>query len=162
MERLWLRHYPPGVPAEIDPSRYSSLAAMLEEGFKTHSEREACVCMGKVLTYGELDEASHAFAAWLQSRGLKRGARVAIMMPNVLQYPVAIAGILRAGLTVVTINPLYTHRELEYQLRDSGAEAILVLENFADKVQEVIGQTPLKHIIIASLGDMLGMVKGAI
>ncbi len=131
MERLWLRHYPPGVPAEIDTSRYPSLVAMLEEGFKTYADREACVCMGKALTYGELDEASRALAGWLQSRGLKRGARVAIMMPNVLQYPVAIAAILRAGCTVVNVNPLYKPRELEFQLSDAGAEAIFVLENFA-------------------------------
>ena len=106
MERLWLRQYPPGVPADIDTSRCPSLVAMFEEGFNTFAAREACVCMGKSLSYGELDEISRAFAAWLQSRGLKRGARVAIMMPNVLQYPVAIAGILRAGCTVVNVNPL--------------------------------------------------------
>jgi long-chain acyl-CoA synthetase len=162
MERLWLRHYPPGVPAEIDPSRYSSLTAMLEEGFKTHSEREACVCMGKVLTYGELDEASRAFAAWLQSRGLKRGARVAIMMPNVLQYPVAIAAILRAGCTVMNVNPLYKPRELEFQLADSGAEAIIVLENFAAVLQQALSTTQVKHIVVASMGDMLGRVKGSL
>src|SRR5262249_2650316 len=128
MERLWLRQYPPGVPAEIDPSRYPSLVAMFEEGFRTFATREACICMGKSLTYGELDQASRALAAWLQNRGLTRGARVAIMMPNVMQYPVAIAGILRAGCTVVNVNPLYKPRELEFQLNDSGAEAIIVLE----------------------------------
>src|SRR5215475_174500 len=160
MERLWLRHYPPGVPAEIDPSRYPSLVAMLEEGFKAYAEREACVCMGKVLTYAELDEASQAFAAWLQSRGLKRGARVAIMMPNVLQYPVAIAGILRAGCTVMNVNPLYKPRELEFQLADSEAEAIIVLENFAGVLQRALAKTQVKHVVIAHLGDMLGRVKG--
>src|SRR5215472_14307266 len=162
MERLWLRHYPPGVPAEIDPSRYSSLAAMLEEGFKTHSEREACVCMGKVLTYGELDEASRAFAAWLQSRGLKRGARVAIMMPNVLQYPVAVAAVLRAGLIAVNVNPLYTARELEHQLKDSGAEAVIVLENFAATLQAALAGAPVKHVVVGSLGDLLGFPRGLI
>ena len=162
MERLWLRHYPPGVPADIEPSRYSSLMAMLEEGFKAYAKREACVCMGKALTYDELDETSRAFAAWLQSSGLKRGARIAIMMPNVLQYPVAIAGILRAGCTVVNVNPLYKPRELEFQLADAGAEAIIVLENFAAVLQEALPSTPVKHVVVASLGDMLGQVKGTL
>ena len=162
MERLWLRHYPPGVPAEIDPSRYPSLVAMLEEGFKTYAAREACVCMGKTLSYRELDEASYALAGWLQSRGLKHGARVAIMMPNVLQYPVAIAAILRAGCTVVNVNPLYKPRELEFQLSDAGAEAIFVLENFASVLQQALPHTPVKHVVVASLGDMLGAVKGAL
>jgi len=162
MERLWLRHYPPGVPADIDPSRYPSLVAMLEEGFKTYAERDACVCMGKALTYAELDETSRAFAAWLQSRGLKRGARVAIMMPNVLQYPVAIAAILRAGCTVVNVNPLYKPRELEFQLTDAGVEAIIVLENFAAVLQQALPRTPVKHVVVASLGDMLGHVKGTL
>ena len=116
--------------------------------------------MGKALTYGELDEASRAFAAWLQSKGLKRGARVAIMMPNVLQYPVAIAAILRAGMTVVNVNPLYTPRELEFQLNDSGAEAIVVLENFASVLQEALPRTSVKHVVVASMGDMLGLLKG--
>ena len=162
MERLWLRHYPPGVPAEIDPTRYPSLVAMLEEGFTAYAAREACVCMGKSLTYAELDEASRAFAAWLQSRGLKRGARVAIMMPNVLQYPVAISGILRAGCVVVNVNPLYKPRELEHQLTDAGVEAIIVLENFASVLQQALPNTPVKHVIIARLGDMLGRVKGTL
>jgi len=162
MERLWLRHYPPGVPAEIDPSRYSSLVAMLEEAFKTYEQREACVCMGRALTYRELDEASHAFAAWLQSRGVKRGARVAIMMPNVLQYTVAIAAILRAGCTVVNVNPLYRPRELEFQLADAEAEAIIVLENFASVLQQALPNTQVKHVVVASLGDMLGSIKGTL
>ena len=160
MERLWLRQYPPGVPADIDTSRYPSLVAMFEEGFNTFAAREACVCMGKSLSYGELDEISRAFAAWLQSRGLKRGSRVAIMMPNVLQYPVAIAGILRAGCTVVNVNPLYKPRELEFQLTDAGAEAIIVLENFANVLQAALPKTPIKHVVITSLGDMLGTLKG--
>ena len=162
MERLWLRHYPPGVPVDIDPSRYPSLVAMLEEGFKTYAARDACVCMGEALTYAELDETSRAFAAWLQSRGLKRGARVAIMMPNVLQYPVAIAAILRAGCTVVNVNPLYKPRELEFQLTDAGVEAIIVLENFAAVLQQALPRTPVKHVVVASLGDMLGHVKGTL
>ena len=160
MERLWLRQYPPGVPADIDPSRYSSLVTMFEEGFANFAAREACVCMGKSLTYAELDGASRDLAAWLQSRGLKRGARVAIMMPNVLQYPVAIAGILRAGCTVVNVNPLYKSRELEFQLTDAGAEAIIVLENFATVLEQALPKTPIKHVVIASLGDMLGRIKG--
>src|SRR6476660_10017781 len=162
MERLWLRHSPPGAPADIDPSRYPSLVAMLEEGFKAYAERDACLCMGKALTFRELDENSRAFAAWLQSCGLKRGARVAIMMPNVLQYPVAIAGILRAGCTVVNVNPLYKPRELEFQLADAGAEAIIVLENFAGVLQQALPNLQIKHVVIASLGDMRGAVKGTI
>jgi long-chain acyl-CoA synthetase len=162
MERLWLRHYPPGVPAEINPSRYPSLAAMFEESFKTFADREACICMGKSLSYAELDRASRALAAWLQSRGLKRGARVAIMMPNVLQYPVSIVAILRAGCTVVNVNPLYTPRELEFQLTDAGAETIFVLENFASVLQQALPNTPVKHVVVASLGDMLGLMKGTV
>ncbi len=162
MERPWLKHYPPGVPAEIDPSRYPSLVTMLEESFQTHAAKQACVCMGKTLTYAEIDAASRAFAAWLQSKGLQRGARVAIMMPNVLQYPVAIAAILRAGLTGVNVNPLYKPRELEFQLKDSGAEAIIVLENFASVLQEALPHTDVKHVVVASMGDMLGMVKGTL
>lgn len=162
MQRPWLKHYPPGVPAEIDPSRYPSLVAMLEESFQAHAAKQACVCMGKTLTYAELEAASRAFAAWLQSKGLQRGARVAIMMPNVLQYPVAIAAILRAGLTGVNVNPLYKPRELEFQLKDSGAEAIIVLENFASVLQEALPHTDVKHVVVASMGDMLGMVKGTL
>ena len=162
MQRPWLTHYPQGVPAEIDPTRYPSLVAMFEQSFKTYSAREACVCMGKSLTYAELDAASRAFAAWLQSKGLKRGARVAIMMPNVLQYAVVIAGILRAGMTGVNVNPLYKPRELEFQLKDCGAEAIVVLENFAAVLQEALPQTDVKHVVIASLGDMLGALKGMV
>ncbi len=162
MERLWLRSYPPGVPATIDLSRYASLVAMFEESFAAFADRQACVCMGKSLSFQELDEASRAFAAWLQSRGLKRGARVAIMMPNVLQYPVAIAAILRAGCAVVNVNPLYKPRELEFQLTDSGAEAIIVLENFASVLEQALPRTPVKHVVVASMGDMLGRIKGTL
>lgn len=162
MERIWLRHYPPGVPAEIDPSRYSSLVALFEESFKNYAGREACICMGKSLTFAEVDEASRAFGAWLQGLGLAKGARVAIMMPNVLQYPVAIIGILRAGYTVVNVNPLYKPRELEMQLTDAGAEAIIVLENFASVLQEALRSTPIKHVVVATMGDMLGTAKGLI
>jgi long-chain acyl-CoA synthetase len=162
MQRPWLQHYPPGVPADIDPTRYPSLVAMFEESFKANAGREACVCMGKTLTYAELEAASRAFAAWLQSKGLQRGARVAIMMPNVLQYAVAIAGILRAGMTGVNVNPLYRPRELEFQLKDCGAEAIVVLENFAAVLQEALPLTDVKHIVVASMGDMLGALKGTL
>ena len=162
IERPWLKHYPPGVPADIDTTRYPSLVAMFEESFKVNAAREACVCMGKSLTFAELDQDSRAFAAWLQSKGLPRGARVAIMMPNVLQYAVVIAGTLRAGLTAVNVNPLYKPRELEFQLKDCGADVIVVLENFAAVLQEALPHTPVKHVVIASFGDMLGMLKGAV
>ena len=138
MERIWLKHYPPGVPADIDPSAYPSLVALLEESFARFGGRQAFACMGKSITYRETDEMSRAIGAWLQCRGLPVGARVAVMLPNVLQYPVAIAAILRAGYVVVNFNPLYTPRELEHQLKDSGAEAIIVLENFATTVQQVL------------------------
>jgi len=162
MERPWLRHYPPGVAAEINPSICPSLVTMLEQSFQTHSGRDAFACMGKTLTYAQIDEASLAFAACLQSKGLKRDARVAVMLPNVLQYPIAVAGILRAGFTVVNVNPLYKPRELESQLADSGAEAIIVLENFASVLQQALPRTQIKHVVVASLGEMLGTIKGTI
>ena len=162
MERPWLRHYPPGVPVEIDASHIPSLVTVFEESFRAHSADDACICMGKSLTYAGLDEASRAFASWLQSKDLQRGARIAVMMPNVLQYPVAIAAILRAGMTVVNVNPLYKPRELEFQLNDSGAEAVIVLENFASVLQEALPQTGVKHVVVASMGDMLGTIKGAL
>src|SRR5471032_1622282 len=160
MEKIWLKSYPPGVPAEIDPDQYQSLVQLLEESFHKFADRNAYVCMDKFLTYAELDGYSKRLGAWLQSRGLKKGARVAIMMPNVLQYPIAIAAILRAGYTVVNINPLYTPRELEHQLKDSGSEAIIILENFATTLEQVYGKTPVKHVVVASMGEMLGGVKG--
>jgi long-chain acyl-CoA synthetase len=162
MDRIWLKNYPPGIPHEIDPSQYPSLVAIFEESFAKYRNDKAFICMDKALTYGEVDEMSRALGAWLQSRGLKKGARVALMMPNVLQYPVAIMAVLRAGFTVVNVNPLYTPRELEFQLKDSGAEAIVVLENFAHTLQQVIGKTNVKHVVVAALGDLLGMLKGAI
>ena len=160
MDKIWLKSYPPNVPAEINPDQYGSLVHLLEESFSKYADRNAYVCMDKYLTYGELDTYSKKLAAWLQSRGMQRGARVAIMMPNVLQYPIAIAAVLRAGYTVVNVNPLYTPRELEHQIKDSGSEAIIVLENFAHTVQQVMGKTPLKHVVVASMGEMLGGVKG--
>lgn len=161
MERIWLKQYPPGVPADIEPTQYASLVDLLEESFAKFSDRKAFICMDKAITYRDLDQMSLALAAYLQSKGLQRGARVAIMMPNVLQYPVATAAVLRAGFAVVNVNPLYTPRELEHQLKDSGAEAIIVLENFAHTVEQVIGKTQVKHVIKASMGDLLGF-KGVI
>ncbi|AQR71636.1 long-chain fatty acid--CoA ligase [Janthinobacterium sp. LM6] len=162
MEKIWLKSYPPGVPADIDPDQYRSLVHLLEEAFQKYADRNAYVCMDKFLTYAELDTYSRQLGAWLQSRGLKKGARVALMMPNVLQYPVAIAAVLRAGYTVVNVNPLYTPRELEHQLNDSGSEAIIVLENFAHTLEQVLGKTAVKHVVVASMGEMLGGLKGMI
>jgi long-chain acyl-CoA synthetase len=162
MERIWLKNYPPGVPADIDPSQYASLVALFEESFAKYKDRTAYVCMDKKLTYGQLDEMSQAMGAYLQGKGLERGDRVAVMMPNVLQYPVCIAGILRAGYTVVNVNPLYTPRELEHQLKDSGAKAIVIIENFAKTLEHVLARTPVKHIVLASMGDLLGFPKGSI
>ena len=162
MDKIWLKSYPPGVPAEIDPDQYRSLVQLLDESFVKYAQRNAYVCMDKFLTYGELDQYSRRAAAWLQSRGMQKGARVAIMMPNVLQYPIAIAAILRAGYTVVNVNPLYTPRELEHQLTDAGCEAIIVLENFAHTLQEVLPRTRVKHIVVASMGEMLGGAKGVV
>jgi long-chain acyl-CoA synthetase len=162
VEKIWLKQYPQGVPAEINPDNYTSLVQVLEESFKTYASRKAFISMDKAITYAELDTASAAFGAYLQSLGLKKGDRVAVMMPNVLQYPVAISGILRAGLTVVNVNPLYTPRELEHQLNDSGASAILILENFASTLEKVRAKVPaLKHVMLANMGDMLGF-KGTI
>ncbi|MRV76617.1 long-chain-fatty-acid--CoA ligase [Duganella sp. FT92W] len=162
MEKIWLKSYPPGVPAEIDPDQYRSLVHLLEESFQKYANRNAYVCMDKYLTYADVDKMSRQLGAWLQSRGLKKGARVAIMMPNVLQYPISIAAILRAGYTVVNVNPLYTPRELEHQLNDSGAEAIIILENFATTLEQVLPRTKVKHIVVASMGELLGGLKGAI
>ncbi|OJH37986.1 long-chain fatty acid--CoA ligase [Cystobacter ferrugineus] len=162
MEKIWLKHYPSGVPAEIDDKQYPSLTHLLEESFRKFADRPAFKCMGKSITYRELDLLSQRVGAWLQSRGLARGATVAIMMPNVLQYPVCIAAILRAGYTVVNVNPLYTPRELEYQLKDSGAQAIFILENFAITLQQVLERTSVQHVVVTSMGDLLGGVKGAL
>jgi long-chain acyl-CoA synthetase len=161
MERIWLKQYPAGVPADIDVTQYASLVALLEESFAKFADRKAFICMDKSITYRDLDEMSLALGAYLQSKGLAKGARVALMMPNVLQYPIATAAVLRAGYAVVNVNPLYTPRELEHQLKDSGAEAIVVLENFAHTVQQVIGHTAVKQVIVGSMGEMLGL-KGVI
>jgi long-chain acyl-CoA synthetase len=161
MDRFWLKNYPKGVPAEIDPGQYSSLVALIDEAFGKYAQRKAYDSLGKTLTFGEVDVLSKAFACWLQQQGLPRGARVAIMLPNLLQYPVAMAAVLRAGMVVVNVNPLYTPRELEHQLKDSGAQAIVILENFAHTLQQVIARTPVKHVVVASMGDLLGL-KGSV
>jgi len=161
MERIWLEQYPSGVPAEIDPGTYKSLVEVLEESFTRFSDRPAFVFMGHKLSFRDIDRGSVALAAWLQSVGLQRGARVALMMPNVPQYTIAIAAVLRAGYVVVNVNPLYTPRELQHQLSDCGAEAIIVLENFAATVEAVIGSTQLKHVVVARIGDLLGL-KGSL
>jgi long-chain acyl-CoA synthetase len=162
VEKIWIKNYPPGVPAEIDPSQYSSIVALFEESFAKFKNDNAYVCMDKKLTYGQVDEMSRALGAWLQNKGLARGDRVAIMMPNVLQYPIAIAAVLRAGYVVVNVNPLYTPRELEHQLKDSGAKAIVILENFAKTLEQVVAKTSVQHVVVASLGDLLGFPKGTI
>ncbi|MFT7721416.1 MAG: long-chain-fatty-acid--CoA ligase [Roseateles sp.] len=159
-DKPWLASYPAGVPARIDTAAYRSLAELLNESFRQHARRDAAICMGRRMRFSELDELSQHFGAWLQAQGLQPGDRVAIMMPNLLQYGVAIAAILRAGFVVVNVNPLYTPRELEHQLKDSGARAIVVLENFAHTLAEVIGATGVKHVVLASIGDLLGWWKG--
>lgn len=161
MEKIWLKSYPPGVPAEIDASAYMSVGELLEDSFRQYRASRAFVCMGKSITYGELDTLSQQVGAWFQAKGLARGARVAIMMPNVLQYPVVLAAVLRAGYVVVNVNPLYTPRELEHQLKDSGAKAIVLLENFAVTLQAVVRNTAIKHVVVASMGDLMGL-KGHI
>jgi long-chain acyl-CoA synthetase len=159
--RPWLKSYPEGMPAEIGPLPAPSIGALLSDACKTYADRPAFTCMGKSLTYAEVERKSAEFGAFLQSKGLEKGARVAIMMPNVLQYPLAMMGTLRAGFTVVNVNPLYTPRELEHQLNDSGAEAIVILENFAATLQAVIARTKVKHVVVATMGDLLGF-KGLI
>jgi long-chain acyl-CoA synthetase len=162
MEQTWLKHYPAGVPQAIDAGQYSSLVALLEESFQKYRHENAYLFMGKAMTFGQLDELSHAFAAYLQGQGYVPGDRIALMMPNVPQYPVALAGVLRAGCVVVNVNPLYTPRELEHQLKDSGAKAIVILENFAITLQQVMEAVPTRKVILTALGDMLGFPKSLI
>lgn len=162
--KIWLeKSYPPGVPYEIDPNKYSSLVELFDKYVGIYANRPAFINMGAEITFAELEEQSKAFAAYLQQEmGLKKGDKFAIMVPNCLQYPIALFGALLAGLTVVNVNPLYTARELEHQLKDSGTKAILIIENFANTLEQVIDKTPVEHVILTSLGDRLGMVKGAI
>lgn len=162
MEKVWLKQYPEGVPAEVKTDLYPSLVALIDESFRKYRELPAYKFMGRTLRFGEVDDLSRAFAAYLQGLGLVRGDRVALMMPNVPQYPVAVAGILRAGYVVVNVNPLYTPRELEHQLKDSGAKAIVILENFAATLQKVIDAVPTKKVVLAAMGDLLGLVKGGV
>ncbi|WP_304304779.1 long-chain-fatty-acid--CoA ligase [Pseudacidovorax intermedius] len=161
-DRPWLSSYPPGVPADIDPAQYASLVALMDESFSRYADRPAYSFMGKLVSYGEVDRASQAFAGYLQGLGLAKGDRVAVMMPNCPQYPIAVAAILRAGLILVNVNPLYTARELEHQLKDSGAKAIVIMENFANTLQKCIANSMVKHVVLASMGDRLGLLKGAI
>ncbi|MDP9607339.1 long-chain-fatty-acid--CoA ligase [Variovorax sp. NFACC27] len=161
-DRPWLSSYPQGVPADIDASQYPSLVALMEESFTKYADRTAYSFMGKDISYAETDRQSKSFAGYLQGLGLAKGDRVAVMMPNCPQYPVAVAGILRAGLILVNVNPLYTPRELEHQLKDSGAKAIVIMENFGTTLQQCIASTPVKHIVLASMGDRLGFLKGAL
>ncbi|CCV03369.1 acyl-CoA synthetase (long-chain-fatty-acid--CoA ligase) [Mesorhizobium metallidurans STM 2683] len=161
-EKPWLKNYPKTVPAEIGPLPHKSIGDFLVAACKQFAGQPAFICMGKAITYAELERQSAAFGAYLQSTGLQKGARVALMMPNVLQYPVAMMAVLRAGYVVVNVNPLYTPRELEHQLKDSGAQAIVILENFANTLQAVIARTAVKHVVVASMGDMLGGLKGTI
>lgn len=157
----WLKSYPQGVAHTLNPSPYKSIADLIGTSCKQYADRPAFTCMDKSMSYREMDEKSEALAAWLQSRGLVKGDRVAVMMPNVLQYPVAITAILRAGLVVVNVNPLYTPRELEHQLNDAGAKAIIILENFAHTLEKVLPNSPVKHVVVATMGDMYGL-KGAV
>ena len=160
MEPIWLKQYPAGVPAEVKTDVFPSLVALLEESFRAHKGRDAYRFMGRSFTFDVVDDLSRAFAAYLQGLGLARGDRVAVMLPNVPQYPVAVAGILRAGMVVVNVNPLYTPRELEHQLKDSGAKAIVILENFASTLQQVAEAVPTKHVVLAAMGDQMGLLKG--
>ena len=160
MNKHWLNHYPEGMPHHVTPDDYASLVHMLEVAMASHDKRVAFRCMGASMTYGQLERLSARVAGWLQAQGLKPGARVAVMMPNILQYPVAVLGILRAGCVVVNVNPMYTPRELEHQLRDSGADAIFILENFATTLQSVVTSCGIPHVVVAAMGDLMGPLQG--
>jgi long-chain acyl-CoA synthetase len=162
MNRFWTASYPPGVPAEIDAALYPSIVALFDESFRRHGAAPAYACMGRTMTFGEVDRLSAAFGAWLQGRGLRPGDRVAVMLPNILPSPVVAAAVLRAGFVLVNVNPLYTARELRHQLRDSGAVAIVVLENFAHVLEEIVAETPIRHVVVAAMGDLLGRARGAL
>jgi len=162
MDRIWLKQYSEGVPAEVDANAYPSLVELMDAAFKKHADKPACKMMGKSLSFAQMDEQSRALAAYFQGLGLEKGDRIAVMMPNVFQYPIAVAAVLRAGYVLVNVNPLYTPRELEHQLKDSGAKAIVVLENFAATLQQVLANVPTKHVVLASMGEMLGFPLGLI
>jgi long-chain acyl-CoA synthetase len=161
VEKIWLKNYPAGIPATIDVGTYESIRELFEESCAKYATRPSFTCMGKSITFAELEALSAAFGAWLQANGCKKGTRVALMMPNILQYPVCLFGALRAGCTVVNVNPLYTARELQHQLNDSGAEVLVVVENFAKTVSEVIGTTKVRQVVVTSIGELLG-VKGIV
>ena len=160
MEKIWLKSYPPGVPHDVQPEQYRSVAHLLEESFRKHASSPFSVCMDQWMSYGELERLSAALGAYLQGLGLEPGARVAIMLPNVPQFGVTMAAVLRAGYTCVNVNPLYTARELEHQLKDSGATAIVILENFAHTLSEIVDHTAVQHVVMASMGDLLGTFYG--
>jgi long-chain acyl-CoA synthetase len=162
MQKTWLAHYPAGVPAEINAAQYPSLIELMASAFRKFPQQPAYTMMGRTISFAQVDDMSQALAAYLQSLDLQKGDRVALMMPNVMQYPVAVAAVLRAGLVVVNVNPLYTPRELEHQLKDSGAKVIVILENFAAVLQQVMAQVPTRHVIVASVGDLLGFPVGLI
>jgi long-chain acyl-CoA synthetase len=162
MERFWLKSYPEGVPHDVDLRQYQSLPQLLDESFRKHAGNPFSVCMGRRMSYRALDDLSSALGAWLQAQGLEPGARVAIMLPNIAQFSVTMAAILRAGYTCVNVNPLYTPRELQHQLKDSGATAMVILENFAKTLEEVIEHTPVKHVVMTSMGDLLGFWYGSL
>jgi len=159
MERVWLKNYQEGVPHDIDPAWCQSVTEIFERSFQKFRDRPSFACMGKVISFRELDEMSARFAAYLQAQGFKKGDRLALMMPNVMQYPVALVGGFRAGMTIVNVNPLYTVRELEHQLKDSGAEAIVILANFASTLEKVLDKVPIRKIIVTGIGDLLGFPK---
>src|ERR1035437_3344658 len=160
MEKIWFKSYPPGVAHDVVPEQYRSLTHLLEESFEKNASLPFAVCMEHWMSYGQLDQLSCALSAWLQSKGLEPDARVAIMLPNIPQFPVTMAAVLRAGYTCVTVNPLYPARKLEHQLNDPGAPAIVVLENFAATLAEVIENTAIKQVVVASMGDLLGFWYG--
>ena len=163
VERIWLKSYPEGVPADINPDSYASINDVFDQACRKYSNLPGFTCMGKTLTYADLDELAMAFARYLQgTMKLAKGDRVAVMMPNILQYPMAVFGILRAGLTVVNCNPLYTPRELEHQLTDSGAKAIIIVENYAHTLEHVVARTEIKQVITTQLGDLLGFPKSLV
>ena len=159
-QRPWLKNYPEGVPANIDADAYPNLISLLEATFKKYGKKPAFSCMGKEITFEQVDKMSMQFAAYLHSRGLEPGDKIALMMPNMLQYPIALFGCLRAGLVIVNTNPLYTPREMKHQFTDSGAKAIIICENFAANLQQILGDTEIKTIILTSIGEMLGFAKG--
>ena len=161
-ERPWLKNYPSGIPANIDPDAYPSLVALIVETLNKYGKKPAFACMGKEITFNDVNIYSENFAAYLQSRGLEPGDKIALMMPNMLQYPIALFGALRAGLVVVNTNPLYTPREMEHQFTDSGAKAIVIAENFAANLEKIVHKTSIKTVIVTSIGELLGMFKGSV